>query len=79
MNAEAETTQKTAGATDKQPLLRAYGCPFCKQPHEGLLFCQVRPETWAVICPRCNTVGPHPSLGPQTYQDAIARWNVEER
>lgn len=58
--------------------LRAHPCPWCNQPHSGLIFREVRPDTWAVICPRCNAVGPHPTLEHQSYQQAISQWNAEE-
>ena len=58
---------------------RAEPCPWCGNDHAGLMFLKTNANTWAVSCPRCNATGPHPLSGMQTYDQAIAVWNGEEK
>lgn len=57
---------------------RAEVCPWCGAPHRELTFRDVAPGRWVVACGRCNASGPLPDTEPQSYEEAIARWNGEE-
>lgn len=59
--------------------LRAEPCPWCGSGHDGLMFRKASAGIWVVSCPRCGAVGPHPRQGQQSYDQAIAAWNGEEK
>jgi hypothetical protein len=58
--------------------MRLEPCPWCNTPAECLQMAEVQPHVWAVVCPQCGSVGPHPSDRTQPYEDAIRAWNLPE-
>lgn len=50
-------------------------CPWCNSSHEVLQIDEVQPSVWAVCCPECGAIGPHPADRHQCIAEAVDRWN----